>query len=74
LIVPCGITDKRATSLERTLGRSVDSRDAAALLVKHFGEVFDRRITKLSREEFEAILSGDANYNAASKAAEHVHG
>jgi len=74
LIVPCGITDKRATSLERALGRSVDSSEVAALLVKHFGEVFDRHIMKLSREEFEAILSGDANYGAASKAAEHVHG
>jgi lipoyl(octanoyl) transferase len=74
LIVPCGITDKRATSLERALGRSVDSSEVAALLVKHFGEVFDRHIMKLSREEFEAILSGDAKCGAAIKAAEHVHG
>ncbi len=57
LIVPCGITDKRATSLERALGRSVDLNEVATALARHFGEVFDRRITKLSREEFEAILT-----------------
>ena len=59
LIVPCGITDKRATSLERALGRSVDSSEAATVLAKHFGQVFDRRITNFSREEFEAILSDE---------------
>ena len=40
LIVPCGIADRKATSLEKTLGRAVSSPDAKASLARHFGEVF----------------------------------
>jgi lipoyl(octanoyl) transferase len=57
LIVPCGISDKRATSLERALGRPVDNHEVAASLTRSFGEVFDRRITSVSRREFEVLLS-----------------
>jgi lipoyl(octanoyl) transferase len=58
LIVPCGISDKRATSLEKILGRSVDSRDVAKKLARHFGEVFERRMVPVSFDEFEAMLPG----------------
>ena len=40
LIVPCGIADRKATSLEKLLGRTVDSREVAARLTHHFGQVF----------------------------------
>jgi lipoyl(octanoyl) transferase len=40
LIIPCGIAGRKATSLEKLLGRSVDSREVAARLKQHFGEVF----------------------------------
>jgi lipoyl(octanoyl) transferase len=40
LIVPCGINDRKATSLEKILARRVDRDEAAALLARHFGEVF----------------------------------
>lgn len=51
LIVPCGIAGRRATSLEKLLGRAVDTRDVTPRLAHHFGEVFglDRRET--SKEE-----------------------
>src|SRR3981081_4459841 len=44
LIVPCGIADRKATSLEKLLSRKVDSPEAAARLKKHFAEVFGREI------------------------------
>src|ERR1700735_1104127 len=46
LIVPCGIVDKRATSLERALGRSVDLNEAEERITRHFGEVFDRALVR----------------------------
>jgi lipoyl(octanoyl) transferase len=56
LIVPCGISDKRATSLEKILERGVDSSEVAEKLSRHFGEVFGRNLTPVSRAEFEAVL------------------
>ncbi len=52
LIVPCGISGKRATSLERLLNRAVPSGEVIPRIVAHFGEVFDRRMIPKSREEF----------------------
>lgn len=59
LIVPCGIPDKRATSLERLLGRSVSTADILPILLKHFGEVFQRSLLMLSPEELEQRLEND---------------
>jgi len=42
LIVPCGITDRGVTSLERLLGRSVDRREVEDCIATRFCEVFDR--------------------------------
>src|ERR1700689_428892 len=63
LIVPCGIADKRATSLERALGGNVNQVEAASAIVRHFGEVFERKMAPVSRESFEAGLSRMANYD-----------
>src|SRR6266699_1175533 len=51
LIVPCGIANCKATSLEKLLGRSLDSKEVARRLAKHFGEVFGREMKKAAREE-----------------------
>jgi lipoyl(octanoyl) transferase len=40
LIVPCGIPDRRATSLEKLLQRNVSLAEIRPLLAKHLGEVF----------------------------------
>jgi len=40
LIVPCGITDRGVTSLERLVGRSVPMRDVEDAVVHAFTEVF----------------------------------
>ncbi len=74
LIVPCGIADKRATSLERALGHSINNHEVAAALARHFGKVFERPITKMPREEFETILSGTAEHNRAVEDPTYIHG
>jgi lipoyl(octanoyl) transferase len=51
LIVPCGIADSKATSLEKILGRSIERKEVAPQLVKHFGEVFGLEMRPASREE-----------------------
>jgi lipoyl(octanoyl) transferase len=51
LIVPCGIANRKATSLEKLLGRSLDSKEVERRLAKHFGEVFGREMKKAAREE-----------------------
>lgn len=56
LIVPCGIADRRPTSLERLLNRRVNGEEVAAGLVKHFGEVFSLEMVRASREQLDAAL------------------
>jgi lipoyl(octanoyl) transferase len=51
LIVPCGITDRKTTSLEKLLGRRANSHEVAGCLTKQFGEVFGRKMQQASPEE-----------------------
>jgi len=51
LIVPCGIADRKATSLEKLLGRSVKREEIAPQIAKHFGEVFGLELKETSRVE-----------------------
>ncbi len=56
LIVPCGIAERKATSLEKVLGRAVKRNEVAPKLVEHFGEVFGREPRQATREELLAAL------------------
>jgi lipoyl(octanoyl) transferase len=51
LIVPCGITGGKATSLEKLLGRSVEEKEVAPRIVKHLGELFALEIKEVSQKE-----------------------
>src|ERR1700716_4638407 len=51
LIVPCGIAERKATSLEKLLSRRVDCREAADRVTQHFGEVFGLKMQQMSFEE-----------------------
>jgi len=51
LIVPCGIADRKATSLEKLLGRSVKREEIAPRIAKHLGEVFGLELKETSRAE-----------------------
>jgi lipoyl(octanoyl) transferase len=57
LIVPCGIPDARATSLERILGAPLEAAKAKARLSAHFADVFGYSLTSVSRGELEASLA-----------------
>ena len=51
LIVPCGIADRKATSLEKLLGRSVETKEVAPRIAHHLGEVFGLEMKEASRFE-----------------------
>jgi len=56
LIVPCGIADRKSTSLEKLLRRNVSLSEIKPLLAKHLGEVFGLMIRTAQREELFAKL------------------
>lgn len=44
-IVPCGITDKSVTSMQKELGRAIDEQEVKDILRREFGVVFNAAIT-----------------------------
>jgi lipoyl(octanoyl) transferase len=50
-IVPCGIADRKATSLEKLLGRSVEEKEVALRIAEHLGELLGLRTREASRKE-----------------------
>jgi len=50
-IVPCGLTDKGVTSIQRELGREVDMEEVKGLLKEEFGKVFNAEIVQISEKE-----------------------
>jgi len=66
LIVPCGISARKATSLEKILGRAVIRKEAVQPVVRNFGEVFGLEMRELSHDDLLAQLpaqelNGEAN-------------
>jgi lipoyl(octanoyl) transferase len=66
LIVPCGITGRKATSLEKILGHAVTRKEVVQPVIRNFGEVFGLEMRGTSREDLLAqlqahLLSGEAN-------------
>lgn len=51
LIVPCGIADRKATSLEKLLGRRVDIAEVKPKLAKHLSELFGLELQRVGRTE-----------------------
>jgi lipoyl(octanoyl) transferase len=56
LIVPCGIADRRATSLEKLLGRRVEMREVVPRIVAHLAEIFGHDPHTCALAELEALL------------------
>jgi lipoyl(octanoyl) transferase len=56
LIVPCGISGKRATSLEKLLGRRVEMNEAAARIADHLGEIFGLGPRASTRDALDTLL------------------
>jgi lipoyl(octanoyl) transferase len=51
LIVPCGIADRKATSLEKLLGRNVEQKEVAPRIARHLGELLGLEMKESSRNE-----------------------
>jgi lipoyl(octanoyl) transferase len=51
LIVPCGIADCKATSLEKLLGRNVEEKEVAPRIANHLGKLFGLELKEASRKE-----------------------
>ena len=56
LIVPCGIADRRATSLEKLLGRRVEMGGVSEQLARHLGGCIGRGVRQIEIEELEERL------------------
>jgi len=56
LIVPCGIAGRKATSLEKLLGRAVNGEEVAPKMVRHFGDVFGLETAAGTKEELLEML------------------
>ncbi len=56
LIVPCGIAGKRATSLEKLLGRNVGLNEVAPRISAHLAELLGLRVRSCVREDLDAAL------------------
>ena len=73
LIVPCGIADRKATSLEKLLGHSVDSRAVAARLTHQFGAVFSLDMQPASLEDLLDLLQEtEASQNVTTPVAQPI--
>lgn len=71
LIVPCGIPDKRATSLERLLARSVQREEVEPQIVEHFGDIFNLVMQPVSPPDMEnSLLAHEESMAAATACAE----
>jgi len=51
LIVPCGIPDRKATSLEKLLGRTVPESEVGPRIAKHLGELFSLEMKGTSKKD-----------------------
>lgn len=66
LIVPCGLNGKRATSLEKLLGRAVPREDVASRMAGHFGDIFGLEMHAATREQIEQ------SYGALNEVSAHA--
>jgi lipoate-protein ligase B len=48
LIVPCGIREKKATSLEKLCGRRIEMGEVAERMAEHLGECFGRELRRVT--------------------------
>jgi lipoyl(octanoyl) transferase len=54
-IVPCGITDKTVTSMNKELGREVAEQEVKEKLLAAFAEVFETEIKPMTEEQLGAL-------------------
>jgi len=57
LIIPCGIADRKATSLEKLLHRNVSLDEVKPRLIHHLSELFSLTPKEISSQQLLASLS-----------------
>jgi lipoyl(octanoyl) transferase len=73
LIIPCGIAGRKATSLEKLLDHSVDSREVVAPLTRHFSEVFSLDMQAASLDNLlELLRETEASQNVTAPVAQPI--
>jgi lipoyl(octanoyl) transferase len=60
LIVPCGISGRKATSLEKILNRAVSPEEVVRPVVRNFGEVFGLEMRETSLADLHSLLAAQA--------------
>jgi lipoyl(octanoyl) transferase len=68
LIVPCGIAGKRATSLEKLLGRHVEMSEVAPRITAQLAEMLDLSPKALSRNAFDSVLTATESHSIGTSA------
>ena len=66
LIVPCGISGKGVTSLERLLGRSVTAHEVRERLAYHFSTVFNRHLQPIAPDKLARFLAAQTETPSAA--------
>jgi lipoyl(octanoyl) transferase len=61
LIVPCGIADRKATSLEKLLQRAISLKEVKLRLSHHLADLLGRDPRSMSRETLESTLNALAS-------------
>jgi len=64
LIVPCGIADKRATSLEKLLDRSVKMEEVSPRIAAHLEELLCLDLRPAKRDDLESMLRAHEDQSA----------
>ncbi len=70
LIVPCGIAGRRATSLEKMLGRGVEIKEVSPRIAAQLGELLGIDFRPASRDDLESMLQ--AHETRAEPEAAHL--
>jgi lipoate-protein ligase B len=66
-MVPCGIADRKATSLEKLLARAIAVSEIAAPLAKHLGAVLRLEMQAVPRVQFlEALQRAEQNAHTSA--------
>jgi lipoyl(octanoyl) transferase len=60
LIVPCGIADRKATSLEKLLNRPITMDEVKPRLAHHLAELINRDPQPTSRDDLESFLNASS--------------
>jgi lipoyl(octanoyl) transferase len=68
LIVACGISGKRATSLEQLLGRRVEIKEVAPRIVAYLGELLRLNLRATPREALDALLQAHDEHTVIATA------